>query len=221
MFVDLRQPTVVMAGAFNAHIFTPPWIANVLYGIPEGENVDGIMVADILQGTQRPYIREVAVLAEEGRLSIFVDRFDDAVIALGESLPSKIAETLPHTPITALGVNFQFVYEDFDEGILALLKHNDTPEKIGAVSKHNLVSEIKVDEKTTLNLKRGISDGQFVINFNFHTPLGNMKEIFELPKDLIRTYFESSKKILNDLYNLSLDEMNQMSALNQNQKREA
>src|SRR5437867_2471575 len=101
----LEHWTIVVAGAWNANIFTPAWVsANVF----NGQNIN----LEMQIGPGGP-----AIKYHFGRMTLIVK--SDMIIA-GAREPTteamdemsgalrKILELLPYTPVTALGVNFGF-----------------------------------------------------------------------------------------------------------------
>lgn len=215
MKLDLRQPMAVIAGAFNAAIFVPSWIANTLYQIPEGEDVNVVMVGDMVQGTSRPYIQSTAILAEDERLSLFIDCFEKPCVALGESLLDRLGQTLPHTPIAGLGINFRFIFDELDEAVYAMMKQNDGPEVLGQLVRARLVSEIKLEDAVSLNLRREILNDELVVDFNYHHRISHMSELNNLVGGKILTKFEESKAIVHQLYGIEItNDIAEISALN-------
>lgn len=214
MHLDLRQPTVIIAGAFNPAIFSPPWIANVLYGIAEGEEISGLIVQDLVQLTQKPYIRDVGILAEAGRLSIFVDKVEPEALTLAESVVKRAAEALPHTPVVGFGLNFAFVEAEPEAEVVDRLKQGDQPEKLGELLNSSLASAIRMEDGTLLNLSRGLAGGELSVSFNFHSELSNLGALADEMEGLIDRRLQQSKKILADLYDFDTEQLNILRALN-------
>jgi hypothetical protein len=210
---------MVIAGAFNPSIFVPEWIAAILYQIPEGEDVNGVMLLDSESQQTRPYIKDVAVLAEPHRLSIFIDNWDDATIELASHVAINLCDALPHTPVGGFGVNFRFSSADFDEKVVDLLTQRDGPEKYGKIEKSVSAATIIFDDKTKLNLTRGFDEqDQFVASFNYHADTPNLVEIKNLIDNRVKDRFAHAVSVIKENYFSDLGEMEFQNALNTNAK---
>ncbi len=222
MILDLRHPTMVIAGAFNPAIFTPEWIAAVLYKIPEGEDIDGVMLLDTETQQSRPYMRDIAVVAEPHRLSIFIDRWEAPTISLASMVASNLCDALPHTPVGGFGVNFRFLSADFDEKVADLLAQRDEPEKYGKIERAMSVATIITDDKSKLNFTRGFDDqNNFVAGFNFHADTVNLQSVGALIDGRVEAKFADAVRILKEGFYPELDEVDFQNALNRNAKGQA
>lgn len=214
MIHDFRLPTIVIAGAFNPHIFTPQWIANVLFQIPEGDEVNGVMVSDLIAQMVRPYIGNVGVQAEEHRLSVFVDSSETADWQIAEALIARLCEALPHTPVQGLGINFRFFDDDFDPDIATKLQQQDKPQLIGEVVEMSATTAIKLSETTHLNLSRTINENNFLVNCNFHSDRFSMAEVAQDFDGKIAERYAFALDVLNTLYGISPSDIIGKKALN-------
>lgn len=185
------------------------------YGIAEGEDVNGIIVQDLAQQTQKPYIRDVGVLAEANRLSIFIDREDVEICALGEEVLSRAALALPHTPVVGFGVNFAFEVADPDASIVDMLKPGDRPERLGQVAGSSVSSAIQLDDgRGELNLTRAMQEGTLAVSFNFHTDLPNFSAVADQIEGVITRRLADAREILSGMYALDLEGLQVRRALN-------
>jgi len=212
---DLRQPTLVFAGAFNPAIFSPAWIVKNLYKVPEGIEVEGIFVSDIEQQTTRPYFKGVGILAQSQRLSIFIDDPSEATMTLGDTIADAVAEALPHTPVAGIGVNFLFADPDPDADIIDKLAPRDAPEKIGQIAGTEIKTALDLGEGHILRLTRSIQDGTLSLAFNYHTPIANLAEWTADEWTTIKPRFDAACKVAADLYNIDIESLIVNSALNQ------
>ena len=213
MNVDLRRPTIVIAGAFNPAIFTPEWIAAVLHEMPEGSDVEGLLVADTGRQSVRTYINGVGIAIEGERLTVAWESLDGQSNDVAEKLVRRVAESLPHTPSNGVGVNFHFETTDFDAAVVDKLKMNDDPAQIGVVLQSDLKSKIQL-ESCILNFGRTILNDNFIAEFNYHHDIKSIQEIeviFNGAK--VSELFEQSKGILENFYGLDSDEIEYHKAL--------
>jgi len=213
MNIDLRDPTVVIAGAFNPAIFGVGWIASELFGFDDGASVNATMVADIMQQTQRAYIEKVGVMAEPFRLSIFIDDLEADTIAKAENAVLKTAAALPHTPVAAIGINFKFAVPQPEAAIVDLIKAGDKPEQLGPVRQTEMTSQISVYENIKLNLSRTIADDMLVLKFNYHADLNALSAISGTFSGQINKWYDHAVNSIKALYGLD-DELETIKALN-------
>lgn len=213
MNIDLRDPTVVIAGAFNPAIFGVGWIASELFGFDDGAPVNATMVADIMQQTQRAYIEKVGVMAEPFRLSIFIDDLEADTIARAENAVLRTAAALPHTPVAAIGINFKFAVPQPEAAIVDLIKPGDKPEQLGPVSQTEMTSQISVNDSIKLNLSRTIADDMLVLKFNYHADLAELSSIAGTFLGEINHWHSHAIESIKTLYSLD-DELEIIKALN-------
>ena len=130
MKLDHSSSALVIVGGWNSRIFTPPWIKKYLFP-EEQEDFTIEMPAPFSSGFNAQFIsprissKEVRILLQENRLSFSpvenkVEHFDRI-----EELATQLADYLPHTPVTAYGVNFLFTDESFSEDLVNLIRPKD------------------------------------------------------------------------------------------------
>jgi hypothetical protein len=127
MKLDLRMPTVVLAGAWNPAIFQPGWIARHVFGVPAGAEIK-VTAVQMLIGQQQKlvtYIRDVGFAVSSNRLEIFAVEGSESAFKAAEETTARIVELLPHTPISAYGINFHFIEEHPLPGLLRKIRSCD------------------------------------------------------------------------------------------------
>ncbi|WP_313807286.1 hypothetical protein [Sphingobium sp.] len=214
MQLDLRQPTIVIAGAFNPAIFSLSWIANILFDVPEGQDVEGVMVQDMGQANPRSYIGKVGVSADANRLSVFIDDLSSETLATAERVAVNAARNLPHTPVGGYGINFQFLEPDIDAQVADMFALADHPERIGQVLQTTVASAIQFEDAVVLNLSRGLNGGDLIATFNFHAELANFAAMADALGGILAKRLDSAKTILKTLYEFDVDDLEIRSALN-------
>jgi hypothetical protein len=200
MNLDLREPTIVIAGAFNPAIFAVGWIASELFNYADGEAVNATVVADMIQQTQRAYVKNVALMAEPFRLSVYIDDIEVETIALAEAAVKRAAGALPHTPVAGIGVNFKVSIAEPDADIVDLLAPKDKPEQIAPTIQNEVTSRLQLDDGTRLNLMRTILDDTFVLGFNYHTDLERFSALSDSFEGKIMQWMNHAKEVVRRLY---------------------
>lgn len=105
------SPLIVILGAFNDKIFRDPrWCSNYLFekSTPEevAVNINLNIIDDKINTTVLWKDIELSLIGN--RLQIKVPRIDDIGFSIVMDIVTRLAACVPHTPITALGVNFLF-----------------------------------------------------------------------------------------------------------------
>lgn len=110
---DLDKTSVVLAGAWNHAIFSPPWVATKVLGQP-GAALQANVSFLATGGT----VVEISPLGRAslrllpGRLD--VRPLDPSAEALAdiERIAIEVAKALPETPLAAIGINFGYTITD-------------------------------------------------------------------------------------------------------------
>jgi hypothetical protein len=215
VILDLRKPVLIFAGSFNPAIFSAPWMARSLFGVPEGEEVEVTSVLDLGEGPPpRHYIQKVGVLVQSQRLAIYPDEMTEEVIGRAETAFSAVAETLPHTPVAAFGINFQFDQLAVTAELVDSVMPRDGLEALGQINSTEVGSNIAVGERDQLNISRQLSGESVGVSFNFHYPITGLQEVAEGRKPNIAEAFNRAKLVLSNCYGQDLDDLQFQRALN-------
>src|SRR5690606_17590286 len=101
------------------------------------------------------------------RIEAYVVDHSEATMAAVEKVIVNFFDALPHTPIRAIGCNFQFQDSEPSAEIIGVF---DTPEAIEGqyqvISRQSTV-QIQLDE-CVLNFSRSLTGDQVSFRFNYH-----------------------------------------------------
>ena len=172
-----RVPLVVLVGAFNSQILRDPqWVKKYLFPDSAQQEI--------------PLNYNVAMVTGELSSSMVIDGSDfrveperiritppsPAEPAIAEDVAVRLAGELPHTPLSAFGVNFQYK-ETRGKSVLRgnafLSRMTGMCEADGQL---RLESRVKHEESflTFSITEDGAADGATLLyDFNFHVPMGN------------------------------------------------
>ena len=122
------------------------------------------------------------------------------------SVINAICQKLPHTPVSALGINFWF---ETDKEIEALNGLSDTKKLVEALGNTqqsiNIVRSFMKNDIETLNFKIIKSETQKPIyDFNYDYKVSKIEEISEIinnEEDIIGTKKEEALSVLKAVYN--------------------
>jgi hypothetical protein len=176
---------VVAAHSFNPSVFSQTWLART--GILREEDLSpGFLFSDQVMNAES---REFGLLVVPPQLQFTPKVTPDRQAALVSEKVGAIVETLPHTPYTAIGLNFFWHIEPEDGNVPALTRRlffvaekpiceffNTDDSRFGAYfSKDVLGCRLKLDVKPIM---RETAQGkteclQFGFNFHLDIPQGN------------------------------------------------
>jgi hypothetical protein len=204
MKLDLRRPTLVLAGAWNPAIFRPGWIAQHVFGMPSGTDVTvtAVQAADD-QAKLVIYINDVGLSASANRLAMFAVDVGQSAFDAVENAIAKIVELLPHTPILAYGINFHFVEENPSPELLKKIRSSDALETRFDIAKETIVSVISLDPTVQLSIHRQNDGSTVIFDFNFHRSVVDAESFIKNIHGEIRERMEQGLSIMRDIYGLS------------------
>jgi hypothetical protein len=166
--VQLVKAATVALGAFNPAIPTPHWLAQ--QGILEHGTFE---LGTVLTQTG------VATRFRRGKLvwmvtldRLLVETADDGERERPLALTTEILKALPHTPIRAIGVNFDFVLGEPSDAVQTMLQGIDFGALPGTRAETD-VSLVQADAATGTQVKLQLinSKGETRAAFNFHSDL--------------------------------------------------
>jgi hypothetical protein len=196
--------TIIIPGFWNRMIFTGSWVGQKLFGAEELDiRVPFMPRAPIV------YIHKDIVLgiSEE---SLFVNSKTATLASMeeAESIACKILTELPHTPISAIGVNFAYEESAPPGHILSLFNIADEAEidAIGwGLSNTTIVRKLTREGKT-LNLILSYENGPVSIHGNFHCDVTDAITAKTAIQGQTRPLHDLLLSILTTAYKLTIDE---------------
>ena len=206
MQLDLAAaPTLVLTGAWNPSIFSPAWLARYLFGYGEGQEAQIAQLLAVQGETPRQtlYLRNIGFHAEQTRVELFANSIDSAYLSRLEGVLLKLIETLPHTPMGSLGVNFRFYENAAADSILAKL---DTLENLSdhykIISSHYRTT-LSFDEHSQCLVERSTSNDDLRVDFNYHfEKFADVKEKSTVVSGIVQSRLRHALHFMNTIYDL-------------------
>jgi hypothetical protein len=160
--------SIVVVGHWNSAIFSPGWIAGRLTSSKEV----GIEFA-VDEPIQPPRFTfdGISLRLAERRLVLAPSTPDDIVLQQMEDVACKVLGELPHTPISAIGINFQFLEPEPVGTIAELfdLKDGGPLSDSGFLLKSTDIKRTVERDDQLLNLTLSFRENSTIlIDFNFH-----------------------------------------------------
>jgi hypothetical protein len=200
MPIKLLRSDTVVAGRFNPHIISPPWL--VKEGIIKGEgvkpgpieiNVAGSGPLMVLQFSTGDFQWRV----DDTRLVISAEGDSDAT-----PFVSQIVNKLPHTPLLALGHNFHYICERPEwPGRLPGLGDLAVGELRSYGNPENVKWHVSFKPAADLGLNADITESaEFVaVDFNFHRASPGPEAVIAAAKRFLED-LSKTKELLQSLF---------------------
>lgn len=202
---------IFIAGLWNPAIFSPAWAkeylaedetGDVVFAIPAGQfsanfpprlTIDGVNLYPSAQG-----------------LSMGCVDYNDASIDMCSKKLTKLSGLLPHTPVSAIGVNFRFMGSLTDSDVLTELFTFSDAGKIAAekykLSGAQITRTFDIDTSTKLNLTIGALSQDMTIEFNFHSDTKSLSEAAsKVTSNQIVEWKNNAIQFLTDTYGVDLE----------------
>ena len=211
MKLDKPSNTLVIVGGWNRHIFTQDWIKRYLFPGEQEEFTIDMMVA---QGFNAQFVsprissKEVEILFQENRLNFNPVENKNENFDRIQQLALQLANYLPHTPVTAYGVNFLFTENEVSENLINLIRPKDL-ERIeqfgGSLTSEQYTRHLMLNGRD-LNVTIRLEDEKVTFDLNFHFNISDLVgfkagiseiSILELKEEAIQ--------FITEIYSLELE----------------
>lgn len=202
MQVRLEGFSIVIVGNWNPAIFSPKWIIGTLTNSKE-INFEFPMEAASLP----PLISfdGMKLRVSPARLELFPGDSTLDSLARIQNTATKILSLLEHTPITAIGVNFQWIEDEPPE---ALQKLFGCPDRDNLADRNWLINETSLTRKLMKDGKLlnlifvEKADGKYVISANFHTECSGLMEAINALSSGVNSLQDAALEVLQSTYGL-------------------
>lgn len=200
--------SILLRGFWNRLIFTPDWvIPHFFHGEEEVET--HVALLPVLPIIYKKH--EVSLEVSSTRL-VFrppVPSTDEGLLRI-EAMARTALESLPETPVQAVGINF--AYEDDHPGPHLLAMFNDVDDvELGELGWK--IGERKLTRRLSrrddvLNLSAVLKDNAVSFEFNFHIEVGApaIQAISRIATGNILTLRDSASELLRDAYNVEVED---------------
>lgn len=201
-----KAPVLVIAGGWNFHIFSPEWIGK--YILP-GEKLEVLYPVNNANASPKVTSENVEIFVSENKLQIEPIKKDDASFTLVQDIILKLVDYLPHTPVTAFGINFTFE-ESITDDLQKLFLLSDSEKwknKIVDVDSFLSRREFQLKNGNKLNFTIQTKDKKIIFDFNFHFKIIDLVEFKSTIDDnTILNLKNDAIEIMTDLYDLNIDQ---------------
>lgn len=196
--------STVILGAWNARIFTPDWVSK---NLTRTENIGvELPMANPNLAPRLRFDKIKLIVSHNSLITIPDDDFDETAITAYNVAISSL-EKLEHTPVSGVGINFQYTSEGIDilKDIANFVDVDKISNRLNTISYTAISRGIIIDE---LFVNYSIRQEEFsaVIDINIHKDVLSAIEASEYLKkynviDLQKKFYE----FLYDVYGLEID----------------
>jgi hypothetical protein len=195
--------TTVLAGHWNRMIFTPEWVGQHLF--PEVEQLETLVaIMPVFPMIYQDDRNSVQVASN--RVMFHARQITDENLVRAESMARTTLTELDDTPLTGVGVNFEFLQENPPEPILSLFNVADSVQFAEAdwdIGERKIVRRLQRGA-TVLNLTVGLQNGTVHFDFNFHTETRINADAQAAVTNRVLTLRDTAIALIADTYNLQL-----------------
>ena len=213
MKLDPSSNALVIVGGWNRHIFTPRWIKRYLFP-GEQERFEIEMPDPFSAGFNTQFVsprissKEVRILLQENRLSFSPVENKNAHFDRIQELALQLADYLPHTPVTAYGVNFLFTEFPVSGALINFVRPGDLEEIerfSASLTGEEYTRRLALNGRT-LNFTIGLEGEKVTFRFNFHFDLDDLIAFkAKMLETSILELKQESAKFIAEIYNLELE----------------
>ncbi len=211
MKLDKPSNALVIVGGWNRHIFTQDWVKRYLFPAEEEKFTIEMLIT---QGFNAQFVsprilsKEVKILFQENRLNFIPVENKNENFDRIQELALQLADYLPHTPVTAYGINFLFSEDQVGEDLLNFIRPKDSAEieQFGASCTNEQYTRRLLLNGRTFNIIIGIEGERVTFDLNFHFNIQNLvgfkagiseTSILELKQEAIQ--------FITEIYSLELE----------------
>lgn len=189
---------LVIVGLWNRHIFYPEWVGQYL--LPETE-----LTAEYplnIAGSFRVSSDKIRIFVLGNRLHFVPLKADLEVFDLIQETSLKVGTYLPHTPISAFGVNFLFEADNSEltRDFLAV-PDLDLLTNAGFTPESTSYSHIIAVNGKKVNFTISIKDSKVKFDLNYHFDVKNLVEFKErISNNSIVSLLNDSENLVKSIY---------------------
>ena len=201
--------TVVIVGAWNLAIFSQEWVRENILRDEDYPDVKVLYPLNVFHSLRFSTGKFDFCIGDNRFMFTLTEKTEQAEKDMLNVI-SSICQKLPHTPVSALGINYVF---ETDKDIAAVNAIDDTQSLVSTIG-HNqasveIVRSYKRNDKETLNFKISKIDAgkvkyDFNNNYNVHS-IQDITEVLNGEDNIIKSKREEALKVLSDVYQEELE----------------
>lgn len=200
---------IVSVGAWNPAIFTPEWAKENLALDKEREVILAIPMP--LASPPRLTVDDINIYPGPNTLLLDCVSYSNAAAESCVTKFHRLAELLPHTPVTAAGINFRFLGEISESATLTDLFAFSDAARIDsgtyALKEASIKRSYSIEDGATLNINIISLPHQVRLEFNFHVEVRSLGEASNrITVDRLQEFHQKAIMFMDTVYGIALDD---------------
>jgi hypothetical protein len=208
----LQEASLVIAGAWNPAILTPPWVLQHAMQQPSANApmVQAMFPAGLNGAFDFPRFSMpgFAYTARNDSVIFLPETLSEDAMNIVEAVAERILTQLSHTPIGGVGHNFEFQHNPAQDAWLEPFTNSQTSlvDAVGGleVSRTTLATSFVSAQGVSVNIQRYAAAGTIGIKFNFHHSVANAADARHVTigagYERFWANYQTARRIIEQLY---------------------
>lgn len=199
--------TIVIVGIWNVGIFQPDWVAKNVF---DGRAIQLEVNVGMPPAIRYHCGRAMLIVSGDRLIGSLQEETNEASDEV-QGLLVRILELLPHTPVSALGINLGFEEPAPDKELVQnfLAADNKRLTEFGATVRQTTIHRELMVEGDLLRLRETLEDnGAVKFHLNFHSDVPDPVAAAKVLQETTRRKRERGLELLRKVYNLTPEPAN-------------
>jgi len=200
----LERTSAVVLGAWNTAILSPQWLKSEILQLPS----EMPMEVDLAIGPTSQYratVNNLSISPASDKFIIIPLRQEKEVFQSADGIINRLYETLPYTPIVAIGYNFLFELNNGEklianpEGNVKALESLYSSLRATVIPSSVLQQSVMIEEfmYMTLNLSFIKDKDKSIISMNYHYQADGKPEVIKESLNKFHVFYEYSLSLID------------------------
>lgn len=199
--------SLVLAGSWNVNIFTPEWVAKNVFETTKDITIEFSL--NSYEAPRRLSADNIRLIPSSTKVIFHPQKLEPEIFKKLETAAKKLCSSLPHTPITGYGINYEIFEYEPDERLLRKFSFVDDNEfdELGLPLKTKAISRSLRYNDGMLNFSKTYDDEERKVglNFNFHYPVPKAETVVESIEGKFALCNSMVEKVLKDIFNCTIE----------------
>jgi len=192
---DIERTNIVIVGRWNRFILNPDWVSRTLF---DSDKIQVEFSFDLLLPPRYVY-DSIRLTTLDDRVIVTPLSSSDECMKITEAIALKLINLLPHTPVSGLGYNYGFTYDDHH--INEIVCFNDVFDRVLESSLYRAVVKRNYQfEDYTLNVEHTQMENGLNIDFNYHYSYAFFKDGYNKLLGKIISHKKQTENIIKNVY---------------------
>ncbi len=202
--------SIVLVGRWNRWVFSAPWIDQHL--VEDSSKKQPIEMEMTIDDPALPWkfsFGGLTLTVQNGRIAVGFRAPDESILTAGCELASAVLRKLPHTPLKAVGVNYEFLVRNPEGPALEAfdMRDNRRLADAGLTVIGTTVVRKLAGSGHELNFRMTVrADSAVEIGFNFHCDTPTVDDGLKFLGQGIVGFRDRAAEILKDAYSIEFTE---------------